>query len=136
MFETGDLFENESKDLFASLLSELSTFGAQTSIEHGFSDYFFKIEKKTPKNGVNHVLTLNEIPFPYTMEDGKDKMVSNSIARIEEKSVKSQTPGCILVYVNYGVIQQIKPHSAVSLKPVSNHSDDATDEIIVVGKCT
>ena len=130
MFKTGDLFECESKDLFASLLSELSVFGTKTSIEQGFPDYFFKIEKKTPKSGVNYVLTLNEIPFPYTMENGKDKMVSNSIARIEEKGAKSRTPGCILVYVNYGVIQQLKPHSAVSLKPVSNHTDDATDETI------
>lgn len=129
MLESGDLFEmtNEDHQKFLELLSEIQDYGRKTAVEFGFPDFFFSIEKNTPKSGVNYPVFLNEIPFPYDAKNGRDKMVSNSITRIEETGEKSKNHDRVYIYVNSSTFDKIPPPEGAIIKEIENKKSNTGD---------
>ena len=68
---------------------------------------------------------LNEIPFPFTEKDGKDKMVANSIARIEEMGEKSKNHDRVYVYVNFSTYDRVKPPETAIVKELVKDEDSS-----------
>lgn len=126
MYDTGDLFDvtNEDHGRFVRLLAEIEDYGKKTAEELGFPAFFFSIEKKTPKSGVNYPIFLNEIPFPFTESNGRDKMVANSIARIEEMGEKSKNHDRVYVYVNYATFEKVRPPEGAIVKELAKDGED------------
>ena len=126
MYDTGDLFDvtNEDHGRFVHLLAEIEDYGKKTAEELGFPAFFFSIEKKTPKSGVNYPIFLNEIPFPFTETNGRDKMVANSIARIEEMGEKSKNHDRVYVYVNYATFEKVRPPDGAIVKELAKDGED------------
>lgn len=121
MTDSGDLFEmaNEDHQKFVALLDEIQEYGKKVAAEFGFPAYFFSIEKKSPKSGVNYPVFLTEIPFPYDETNGREKMVANSIARIEEMGERSRNHDRVYVYVNYATYSQVKPPEEAVVKELT-----------------
>ena len=117
MLEANDLFENNTLSSFDVLLNDIQKFGDQTAARFQFPSNFFKVKKNTPKSGkVNYSLTLNEIPFPFTEENGKDKLIATTIFRIEEKGARAKESDCIVVSVNIGTYDCCHPEKPVEIK--------------------
>ncbi len=117
MFESNDLFESRSPSLFDLFLKEIQEFGDQTAAQFQFPSNFFKVKKNTPKSGkINYSLTLNEIPFPFTEENGKDKLIATTILRIEEKGSRIKESECVVVSANIGTYDCCHPKNPVEIK--------------------
>lgn len=134
MFNGGDLFDlgNEDHEKFVAFLAEVRRFGDAAAHEAGFPKFFFSLEERTTKSGVNYPVLLNEIPYPFSEENGKDRKVSVSIARIEEMGEKSKNHDRVYVGVNPYTFSKVTVPPSALVKEVAK-TDKETGELVLSG---
>lgn len=100
-FREIDLFDTERElgrschELFQELITELSAYGQKIAIEKGFGGYAVSVRRNETKAEVNYPLEFNDIPYPFDETNGLDRMVTSTIAVLNEKNERSRFSGCV-----------------------------------------
>lgn len=96
-----DLFDvaNESvlssHDRFKRLVDDLSKSVRKIAHEKGFGDYAVSIRTNKTKSEINYPIEFNDIPYPFDETNGKDRMVTSTIATLAEKGERSKFADCV-----------------------------------------
>lgn len=95
LFEVANVGDPSSHDRFKRLVDDLSKSAKKLVQEKGFDDYAVSIRTNKTKSEVNYPIEFNDIPYPFDETNGKDRMVTSTIATLAEKSERSKFAGCV-----------------------------------------
>lgn len=130
-----DLFDRDdetllsSHDRFMKLIAGLSISARQIAEEKGFGGYAVSIRANETKTEINYPIEFNDIPYPFDETNGKDRMVTASIAVLAEKSGRSKFADCVEIRLRgrWWIRGAPIPSSAV-IKDVCQKSKDGDEQ--------